>query len=283
MAGNNIDNPNGPQDKPIANTGTTILGQGEGEPGFTRSGPILDVDTFRLQYLFGIPLRAPLTGQEVTDDMLKMFIRKGISDFETSVRIPVSPVRKTDKINYERADDTQFGTRQLERWPVLKIEALQALYPGRHLGQEANYPTDWVVPQGDTGLIRIVPRSGTDVNANINFVTSVGYTGIQMNNFKHWPDLWSITYIAGFDFEKIPDVVNDLIGTLAAIKLLSQLGPALMPFNSRSIGLDGMSQGTSNGGPAWLAGRIADLIAERDRLVANLKSHYGTDIVMMAW
>jgi hypothetical protein len=53
--------------------------------------------------------------------------------------------------------------------------------------------------------------------------------------------------------------------------------------NGQAIGLDGMSQSVSSAGPQWLAARIADLIADRDRLVPQLKSYYGTDVLFAAF
>lgn len=273
----------GPDDAPVY-TDATDLNQGEGDPGFHRVGPLLDVERFQQEYLFGIPMRAALTGETITEETLKRFIEKAISDFETSVRIPVRPVRVFQKFDYERADDLAFGCRQLKRWPLLKVESLKALWPGRVEGQEANYPTNWIEADGDTGLIRIVPRSGTDVQTNINFVSASGYIGLPLaGNFKTWPGMWRVTYIAGFAQDRVPEAVNDLIGILAAIKFLSQMGPAIFPYNSQSIGIDGLSQGTGSGGPQWLAGRLQDLEMQRDRLTQQLKAHYGTDIILMAF
>lgn len=271
-----------PKDRPVIEN-VTDLNQGDGEPGFTRVGPILDVERFKLEYLFGIPLVAALTGEQVSDQTLHSFIRKGISDFETSVRIAVSPTRIEEKFDYERADDIQFGTRRFKRWPVQKVEKLEALWPGRIQGQEVAYPTSWAEIEPDTGVLRIVPRSGTDVNADTNFLRSTGYQGINIGRIKHWPGMWKVTYIAGFEHDRVPDIVNDLIGTLAAIKFLSQMGPAIFPVNSFSIGLDGLSQGSANAGPQWLGQRMQDLQAQADRLIPQLKSHYATDIQLFAF
>lgn len=271
-----------PKDSPLQSH-QTPLNQGTSEPGFARVGPILDVERFRQEYLFGVPMRAALTGEEISSETLKNFIRKGISDFETSVRIPVHPVQAEDMFDFERSDDLNFGTRRLTRWPLLDVSNLAALWPGRMEGQETDYPTSWVTKNDDTGLIRVVPNSGSMINADAGFINSTGYKAIVLGQMKAWPNMWRIRYRAGFDFDKIPDVVNDLIGTLAAIKFLSQMGPAIFPFNSFSVGVDGLSQGTSNAGPQWLAQRIADLTGERDRLVGQLKSHFGTDIMFAAW
>lgn len=271
-----------PNDRPVIINPAT-KDQGIGEPGQTRVGPMLDVERFRAEYLFGIPLTSPLTGETVSDETLKQFIRKGIAEFETVVRIAVSPTRLVEKFDYERADDIQFGTKRLRRWPLLSVTKLQAQWPGRIEGQEVPYPTNWVEPDGDTGLIRIVPRSGTDVASDVNFVRSIGYQGITIGNIKNWPAMWSLEYTAGFDFDQVPDAVNDLIGTLAAIKFLSQMGPAIFPVNSYSVGIDGMSQGTSNAGPQWLAGRIQDLQQQAEKMTQQLRAHYGTDIFLQAW
>lgn len=276
-------------DNPVTQNAATPLHEGLGEPGFDRYGPILSIERFKAEYLFGIPLKSSLTGEEITDETIKQFIRKGIGEVETSVRIPVNPVKIEDRFDFERADDLAFGTRQTTRWPVIKVENLKALWPGRNDNlsgvitngsQEIDYPTSWVVINGDMGLFRVVPNSGTLVNADVNFLASSAYRSVVLGGLKQWPNMWRIIYIAGIDFDKVPDVINDLIGTFAAIKLLSQLGPVIFPLAAQSISLDGMSQATTTAGPAWLANRVQELMVERDRLVKQLKSIYGTDMML---
>jgi hypothetical protein len=271
-----------PKDRPVIIDAAT-LDQGIGEPGQARSGPLLDIERFKQEYLFGVPMVSPLTGQEITDETLKQFLRKGVAEFETSVRIPVSPVHLLEKIDYERADDQMFGTKRLRRWPLISVLSLKAQWPGRVSGQEVPYPTSWIEADGDTGLIRIVPRSGSDVQADVNFISSLGYAGMTLGNVKSWPAMWHIEYTAGFPHDQVPDAVNDLIGVYAAIKFLSQMGPAIFPVNSYSIGIDGMSQGTSNSGPQWLAARLQDLAQQAETMKAQLRAHYGTDIFLQAW
>lgn len=277
-------------DNPITSGAGTNFNLGEQEPGFDRYGPLIDVQRFKAEYLFGIPLRAALTGEEVTDETIKQFIRKGVSDFESSVRVPVNPVKIEDRFDFIRADDLSFGTKRLTRFPVIKVEALKALWPGRNdvladfgNSQEVDYPTSWVSLLGDTGLVRIVPNSGSIINADVNFLASSAYRSIVLGGLKNWPNMWRIIYWAGFDRDKVPDVVNDLIGILAAIKFLSQMAPAIFPMNTQSVSLDGMAQSVSTAGPMWLQLRIAELTNERDRLVEQLKGYYATDINFTAF
>jgi hypothetical protein len=277
-------------DNPVTQGAGTNFNQGLQDPGFDRFGPILSVDRFRKEYLFGIPLRAVLTGEVMSDETLKQFIRKGISDFESSVRIPVNPVYVEDRFDFERADDLSFGTRKVTRWPVLKVEHLRALWPGRNEvlnatgnSQEIDYPTSWVSLLGDTGLIRIIPNSGTIVNSDVNFLASSAYRTIVLGGLKSWPNMWRIIYWAGIDRDKVPDVVNDLIGIMAALRVISMVAPMIFPLQSQAVGLDGMSQSVTTFGPRWLELRMQELMNERDRLVETLKGHYCTDIQFFAF
>jgi hypothetical protein len=61
---------------------------------------------------------------------------------------------------------------------------------------------------------------------------------------------------------------------MAAINILSTLGPILFPSNSISIGIDGASQSTSTMGPKYLNDRIDQLKEERDRHIDVAKGYY---------
>lgn len=258
--------------------------QGDGEPGQTRHGPLLSTEELRDEYLFGVPMKAPLTGQVISDETLKRFIRKAVAEVEQAVRIPVTPVKVVDeKHDFERADDLQFSTRKLMRFPVIQIDAVKALWPGRNDGQEIAFPTQWAELSPETGIVRLIPKTGTTVDSDVNFVFSSGYSGLAFMGMKSWPGMWRFSYTAGFPHDKIPDSINDLIGVIAALKLLSQMGPAIFPLGSYSTGIDGMSQSSSSAGPQWLAGRIKELSEERERMIMQLKQYYGTDITMSVW
>jgi hypothetical protein len=274
---------NAPIDSPVVIDPQTV-DFGSREPGFITRGPLLTPKRFKKKYLFGIPLKAALTDDELDLDDLKDFLRDAVAECENQVRIPISPVRITDKFDYERADDMQFGTRRLTRWPLLQVEKLAVLYPGRTPGEEAMFPTSWVEPDGNTGMIRFVPRSGADMQQDLNFTAAqFGFHGILAGNLKSWPDMWNVTYLAGFQADAIPDALNDLIGIMAAIKVLSILGPATMPYNSYSVGIDGLSQGAGNAGSSWLGQRMQELMQERDRKIAECRAHWGTDIILAAF
>jgi hypothetical protein len=269
-------------DNPIG-TNTGALGFGTSEPGSKRTEPLLTVDRFKAEYLFGIPLKSALTGEVITDVTLKNFIAKGVSDAETALRIPITPVRKVERFDFERADDLQLSTRRVSFYPVLKVEEFAALWPGRsdadpNNSQVITYPTEWVVFEGDTGLFRIVPVSGSFVNADSTFINSIGFKSVFLAGIKAWPSMWRMTYLAGFDFDRVPVIINDFIGICAAIKFLSLMGPVIFPAASYSIGFNGMSQSVATPGPAYLAQRLQELEQQKEMLTQQLKTHFGSDI-----
>ncbi len=267
---------NPPDDSPIVLNPGIGIPLADEDPSFSRVGPIIQVQDLKDEYLFGIPLQSQLTKQKLTDPILKKIIFKAIADAETMIKIPILKVNISDEpFDYKRADDIQFSTRRLSKWPVLQINSLQAQWPGRTDDQRTNFPTSWASVNADTGLFRIVPKSGTEVNVDIGFI---GLHGRFSSNVEGWPNLWHISYVAGFEYDKVPHLVNDLVGTLAALRTLSLMAPILFPVNSISIGVDGLNKGVSGAGTQYLLQRSTELIAERDRLVFQLRSIYSTDL-----
>lgn len=275
----------GPKNNPITGTYQGPLNQGQGEPSFSRTTPLVTIDELKDDYLFGLPLQSAMTGQELKDATIARTITRAVSDAETLLRIPISPTRVEDTLDYKRADDANgVGTHQLTRFPILKFEQLQAAFPGRSAndsGQLVDYPVNWIAPINDAGLIRIVPVSTlpSPQSGDVGVVYPVGYRSSLFNGLESWPNYWRVTYIAGFDFDRIPAIVNDLIATLAAMRICSLIAPTIFPANGISIGFDGMSQSTSTMGPQHLVQRYQELMAERDRLAAQLKAHYGNDMI----
>jgi len=268
----------------IFNPGSSLLT--EVQPGDSRVAPLLTVEDFKDGYLFGLPLKSALTGQEITDAILKKFILKGVAEAETTLRIAITPVRMVDKLDWERADDSgmAFGHKQLTRWPVQQIEELAIIWPGRDNVSAMLFPTNWVRSTlADKGLVRIVPISGTLQNANSAFIGSTGYAAMYFPGVRTWPAAFRITYIAGFLADQVPHVMNDYIGILAAKKFLSMMGPLIFPANSMAVATQGMSQSTATAGPQFLAQRMQELEAESLKLEVELKTYYGMDVMFSIW
>jgi len=89
------------------------------------------------------------------------------------------------------------------------------------------------------------------------------------------PALWQATYTTGFKEGRIPSAVNQLLGVIAAMEILSMLAITYSRSSSASLGIDGLSQSVSTPGPALFDVRIAALGEKRKWLVSKLKRQFG--------
>ena len=134
--------------------------RGEVEPGFARLEQLITPQKLRDQYLFGIPLKSTITSQEMSDDTLKDFIIRAVSRVEHEVKIPISPVKFVDKVDYNVWDYSHFNFIQLDHWPVLQIESFKAKFP--HTPNDfIQYPEEWFSVYNEFGIFQLTPTSGS--------------------------------------------------------------------------------------------------------------------------
>src|SRR5271166_2515108 len=88
---------------------------GEGVAGFTRVESWLTPERLKAEFLFGIPLRSPITKEEMNLDALKVFIRKAAAHAEIKCKIAVTPQQKIDRIEFDR-------TKYLQGWNQLALK-----------------------------------------------------------------------------------------------------------------------------------------------------------------
>jgi hypothetical protein len=69
--------------------------------------------------------------------------------------------------------------------------------------------------------------------------------------------------------------VNELIGTIAAIAILSEIAATFI-YNSQSQSQDGISQSSTGPGPRIYQLRIEELMLKRDELTRKLKAIFST-------
>jgi hypothetical protein len=87
------------------------------------------------------------------------------------------------------------------------------------------------------------------------------------------PSYWQITYVAGMDEGQIPTMVNELIGVVAAIRVLSLLA-ATNRVASYSLGLDAASQSINTPGPALYDAPIEKLEIRKKTIMGRLKAKW---------
>lgn len=227
--------------------------------------------------LFGIPLTSTLTGETITDDMIKHYIDAAISEIEHELDIYITPVTFEEKHDYRRHEFTwNYNYLKLNHPNVISVEEVQLSFSNdqENLGF-VQFPLEHVHLTPQEGVIQLVPAFGTSLSG---FLLSA-FSGTQFHALRAigldtFPGGVRVKYTAGFEKDKVPAAMVTLIENMAAHKLLTFIGPLLFPHTSVGISMDGTSQSVGTPGPQFLANRIKDLEGIIEREKDAIKSYY---------
>ncbi|MBA3351556.1 MAG: hypothetical protein H0U23_03870 [Blastocatellia bacterium] len=248
-----------------------------------RTEPLLTVEKLVSRHLFGIPLvsgvKDPFTGrpQVMTPDMLTDYIDRAVSEVEFETGATIFPTQFEERMPFDRCEYASHGYMRLLKRPVASIELL-TISPSNN-GDVFAVPTEWIdVGQLYHGQLNILPLTAAlNGRTGEGTITSAGGPALlAILGNQHWlPSYWKVRYSAGFPNGMVPKVVNDLIGTVVAIEVLSLLGPTNGKNQGSSLSIDGMSQSISSPGPNIYTVRLGDLEKKRMMLTQKLKAALG--------
>lgn len=255
------------------------------ETSFSHNEPLLTPEQLRGRFLFGISMASntkdPVTGkaQVMTDDLIADIIIGAVASAEEDAGIDIFPVKRREKHPFDIQLYNSFGHLQLEHKPATSLDKL-SVTPSNDLDVYV-VPNEWV--EGAyllKGQINIVPLTVAFVQGTYVPTQSAGGAAyLQILGNKSWiPAWWQVEYTSGFPDGMIPRAVNDLIGTFAAIEVLSQLAATFGKSTSQSLGIDGLSQSVSTPGPSIYDKRIEILAAKQKMLRKKIKARYGNSI-----
>lgn len=249
----------------------------------SRLEPILTPAQVRNRHLFGLPLvsqmKDPITGKAavMTDEIIQDVIMGAISQVETNCRIDISPVKRREKFPFDRNLYEAYGYMKLPHRPVTSVDKL-SITPAN--AQDIYVvPVEWIeAAYLARGQVNIIPMTAAFVFGGTVPTSSTGgafFLAILGN--KWWiPAYWQAEYTSGYPDGMVPRIVNELIGTIVAQEILSQLAATFGKSQGHSLGIDGMSQSVSSPGPQVFTTRIQDLEAKKDNLVRKIRNMYGT-------
>lgn len=255
---------------------------------WSRVEPLLTSELLTRRFLKGIPLvssqKNPLTNKyDVWDEEdLKDVIFRSVSQVEMDAKIDIFPVKRSEKQAFDRNEMIDLGYMRLNHRPILSVDKL-SIAPG-------NSPDilviakEWVSHADfPRGLIRIIPTINTIVSGGYipaNGSVGQGSAFVALMGGLPWiPAFWTVEYTTGFNNGNIPRVLNELIGCYAAIEVLSMLATT-NKASSQSLGMDGLSQSTSNAGPQVYDGRIKVLDDRRKQLLGKFKALFGGKFIL---
>lgn len=244
---------------------------------------LISPQDFKNKYLFGIELNR--YGNEVNDEVLINALKSAQEWIEEFLQLKL--------IHQVYWEDKHFWSEDWKAWGYIPTQfpVRCALEVSGWLGtiRQTKYPREWLSVKGSIDnqylhrMIYMVPN----VNSTYNQVKV--FQGILPNiNYmanRQIPNYWRVVYSTGFDIDKIPATILDVIGKIATMNILGIISDGLMPFPgvaSTSISLDGLSQNLSsvaNSQSGIFGARLkqyADELGGKDGKSGALKRLYDT-------
>lgn len=248
---------------------------------WSRVEPLVTPEQVRFRHLFGIPLvsamKDPITGQHqvYTDSMIKDMIDRAVNIAESDVGMYIFPVELHEKLPFDRNEYQSFGYMKPRARPISYIKQLSITPPdGENL---YSVPLEWIeTAYLHMGQVSIIPLGNSIAYGTPAQAGSGGALFLNVLGNQPWvPAFWQLDYVAGFPDGMLPKTVNELIGVIAAMEILSALAATYGRSSSHSLGIDGYSQSVSTPGPQIFATRNQDLALKRKALTKRLKVAYA--------
>jgi hypothetical protein len=249
----------------------------EVEPKVERFSELPTPEKLKKTKLFGIPLVSSLTGETLSDEAIEFYINSAISEIEHTLDLNITPVRYREKHDYRRYNFTwNYNYLKVDHPNILHVHSIELSFSNSDEVQGfVNFPLEFVHVMPQEGVIQLVPAFGTSLSGFLlSAFSGTQFHALRATGVSDFPGGVRVEYTAGFAPDKIPYLVVQAIETMAAINVLSALGPILFPQTSISIGIDGTSQSTGGFGPKFLNDRLEQLEKERERQMEALKGYY---------
>lgn len=242
---------------------------------------ILTVEQLKSRYMFGLDLTND-QGEPLGDDVYLAYIMAAIRGFEKQVDIPLLPTTFVEKHDYYRNDYHSFNFIHLDNTPVVSVDEFRVQYPS---GQNVIiFPGEWIRLSKLEGHVQIVPTSGTLseilVGQGGSFLPAI------YNGLDYLPELFEVSYTAGFEDGKIPADIINVIGMMAAIGPFHIFGDLIAGAGIANISLsmDGLSQAigtTSSATNSGYGARVGNYLKEIKAAIPMYKQWYRG--IKMTW
>jgi hypothetical protein len=242
-----------------------------------RAEPILNPTQLKSRFLKGIPL-VFANGDTFSEDEFKDRIYLATNQSELLVGCSIFTEVFKEKLPFDYALYKSYINLTATHGPMQSLEYLAIVSAdGNNIFE---IPPTWIETSNfSKNIINVIPLlaayginqvSGAVGNAGIAFLTV-------MDGLNWVPAYWEIGYTAGLSNTEgqVPTQINELVGCVAAIDILSEIAPTFI-LTSQSQTQDGISQASSSLGPRIYLQRIEELTMKRDLLVKKLKAIFAS-------
>lgn len=251
---------------------TTLVESSLSDPQQGEGGASLDimsVEELKELYLFGLDLTDD-NGNPMPDSLFEHYIRSAVSRLEHRLDIPITPKTFDEEHDFFKDDYNKYIWIELDKFPIISVSSIKLVLPGEV--QVQDFPTEWFHILKEAGQVQLVPGTGTAGTILLG-ATGAWLPFIYGNN-RFIPRTFRVNYTAGFESGKVPQLIKDVIGKMAAFGPLNIAGDLLggAGIASQSIGIDGLSQSFSTTSSATNAGYGARILQYERELKEDYKA-----------
>lgn len=249
-------------------------------------GEILTADDLRFTFLWGQQFLST-DGQVWTDAQTRFQILSAVSQLERKLNIDIfnREYYTDDVVNqdiveskfvikefpYPNKRTTRYNIRSRHR-PIREVTRLDLYSP---TDEKILNLIPWLRPDKRNGIFRVYPKRG-----QIQSHTAFSSVWLRVMDLYNYPDAYHINYKTGFKTaELLPEDLREIVGKMAAVKMLNIIGDGLLSgFSSSSLSMDGMSESfssTQSATSAFYGARIKVYSDEIKEYIEENKNKYG--------
>ncbi|GHU34792.1 hypothetical protein FACS1894172_15570 [Spirochaetia bacterium] len=253
-------------------------------------GEVLTPDDLHYTYLWGTDFKAS-NGSPYTDEQIQFHINAAVAEVCRNLNITLKKTRVASEPErrglqpgvdydeeealylYRREKVQRTGMIETRKRPVQTVSRLDFVVNN----QKVTNLLDSVVLDKMKGLIRLTRRPmRMDTSSRAVMQATMPYGEEQFGGHL----AYAIDYIAGYpDSDAVPADVREVIGKVAAVKLLAQIGDGLLAgFSSSSLSIDGVSESfssTQSATSATFGARIKEYSDEIESYFTANKMKFG--------
>jgi hypothetical protein len=257
----------------LSNTEQT--GQLDIEANFVRFKTMItprDVITFGL---VGVPKTFPMTNEPITEEYVALHLQSSISELEM-MGMYMSAINAFHVDDFHEGGLTtgRYMPTILKKYPVRSITSIELRYPNAMKDKPSliyRIPDDWIT--FEQNKINVIATTGFLAPNLVSGSANMPLVNLFQTNYR--PQGYRVEYKAGFDQDKLPVIVWQLLCDMTTFAILSEIAPLLFPSTSINVSIDSVGQSANLPGPKIFEGRLNALKLKIDRNRNLIASYYG--------
>lgn len=244
-------------------------------------GMIMSAEELWTLYFYGVEI-VSRDGSKISQDTIRFQLKAAQQEVEKFLEIRMHPQLIEQTLDYTRSDYWAAFPIVKTKLPVKKPLSIIGFLNGI---EQIKYPQEWLNSKTDSEgnylkKMHIVPTGSTLGNSSGVILSGItAFYGMTASN--DIPNYFNVQYVTGFDTDRLPLDIVDLIGKYAAIRLFHIAGDLILGagVSSLSLGLDGLSQSISSTKSATssaYSARINGYLKDIEEYLKKFKMFYKT-------